>query len=269
MGEPLQAPRSSITMPQASHDPIAGSDELLKIEDVARKLGMSIATVRLRVTQRFFHPIRQGRRLLFHPSEVEAELNRVETIRRERLGKIVDTAPPKINSRPQKLPEAVPAKNGKMKPPEPSLKPTDSVQVGPLIYNGQQCATAVKLFREGKEVLDAVTEMEITFEIAKHFWQQYLDLQPVWVLPHKQFAQLRVLLEWEEDPPTPEGFIKAMRAHMEKVVDREVKARIARELGQEISDEEREELAKLDAEIAEAARKKAALEAAATKKDTP
>lgn len=239
----------------------------MTIEEVAMRLGMAVSTVRLRVTQGHFHPIKEKGRLMFHPHEVESELNRAESIRMIKRGGIQDSSPPKITAKA--LPAPVPAKNGKMKPPEPSLKPTDSIQVGPLIYNGQQCATAVKLFREGKEVLDAVTEMEVTFEIAKHFWKQYLDLQPVWVLPHKQFAQLRVLLEWEEDPPTPDGFIKAMRAHMDKVVDREVKARIARELGQEISDEEREELAKLDAEIAEAARKKAALEAAATKKDTP
>jgi hypothetical protein len=253
-------------MPQASHDPIASSNELLTIEDVARKLGMSIATVRLRVTQRFFHPLRQGRRLMFHPSEVDAELDRVETIRRQRLGKVVDTSPPKIDSRPRKLPEAVPDKQGKMKPPEPSAKPTDSVQVGSLIYNGQQCAAAVKLFREGKEVLDAVAEMELTFEVAKHFWKQYLDLQPVWVLPNKQFAQLRLQLDWEEDPPTPEGFMKALRAHIDKVVEREAAAKVRREIGEEISPEEKAELERLDAELAAQAARKAAAKAPEEKK---
>ena len=265
MPEPLQGKHSAANTLHTS-DPIARSNELMTIEEVAIKLGMAVSTVRLRVTQRHFHPIKEKGRLMFHPHEVEAELNRAESIRMIKRGRIQESSPPKITTKA--LPAPVPAKNGKMKPPEPVIKPTDSVQVGPLIYNGQQCAQAVKLFREGKEVLDAVTEMEVTFEIAKHFWKQYLDLQPVWVLPHKQFAQLRLLLDWEEETPTPEGFVKALHAHIDKVVDREVKARIARELGQEISDEEREELAKLDAEIAaEAVRKKAAADV--TKKDEP
>jgi hypothetical protein len=240
--------------------PTVGEAELISAAEVAGRLGVTISTVHLRAKTGFLHPVMIKHKLMFHPHEVDAELNRVQQLKAKKPGVI-----PTRQAKPL-LPAPVQGKDGALRPPEPHLKPTDSVQVGNLIYNGQQCANAVKLFREGKQPLDAVVDMELTFEIAKHFWKEFLALQPVWVLPQKQFAQLRTLYGWEEDPPTPEGMMKAVRAFIDKEVDRETKAGIARELGQEVSEEEKVALAQLDAELAAEKARKDALKAKATEK---
>jgi len=58
--------------------------------------------------------------------------------------------------------------------------------------------------------------MKVDFETAEYFSKCYERLQPGWFLPPKQFARVRVLIGWDEHPPTPEGFDKAINAFIAK-----------------------------------------------------
>lgn len=197
----------------------ASLDELLTVNEVAEQLGIAHWTVRKRIDKGYFHPIRANRNgrkmLLIAKHEVDIELARVEESRRLAPG-AVGTGEAESN-RTQKKPSATNQSKGAAKEETPA-KPKI-----PVTQDGDKCAQAVQLFREGKSPLDVVVEMRVDFEVAEYFWKCYERLQPGWFLPPKQFARVRTLIGWEEDPPTPEGFSTALNKFIGREVSRQDK----------------------------------------------
>lgn len=158
------------------------------------------------------------RRLLFSPVEVESEINRIEDLHREKRGLIQQS----ISHRAMipALEKTIPTKSTSTMSGSP--KPPEKVE-SKAIVDGQRSARAATLFREGKSVIDVVIEMAIDFSVAHYYWEWYCFAQPAWLLPQKQFAKVRTLLNWIEDPATPEGFDVALQKFIAKEVARQVR----------------------------------------------
>lgn len=222
--------------------------QLLTIKDVAALLGVDKSTVHRRIKEGRFHPIKdkkRGCKLLFHPNQVDEEIARIEQIRRGSPGEVFSA--PRVGRKPKAPPEImaelrVAADVANKLPDVGKPKVPDS-------QDGAKCAKAVKLFREGHSQLDVVVEMEVDFEVAEYYWKRFLIAQPGWFLASKQFARLRDLLEWNEEVPTPEGFMKAVQEFINKQINSGLKA-TPEELGEGVgagselalTDEERQQL---------------------------
>ncbi len=189
-------------------------DDMLTMDQVCTRFGLSEPPVRYRMKAGLLHPIKfkkpgsRGRaRLYFHRQEIEEELERINALRKRSPGTVADIAKPnkKIITTPNIIPNN-----------------TEPQQVGlqikkPAAANdGEKCSQAVRLFREGKTQLDLVIEMSIDFDTAQYFWDAYRKAQPCWLLPQRQFAQIRCLLGWDEDKPTTQGFERALHAYIAK-----------------------------------------------------
>lgn len=196
-------------------------EELLTVNEVAERLGVTHVTVRERIKEGRFHPIRavhKGRKkLLISPHEVDIELARIEEVRRKIPG-LIGSGETTVSKKPSPTSQKKSSKSSEKKLEAPIDKPKI-----PVTQDGEKCAQAVQLFRNGKTPLDVVVEMKVDFEVAEYFWKCYERLQPGWFLAPKQFARIRVLLGWEEDPPTAEGFSKALNKFIGREISRQEK----------------------------------------------
>ncbi|MDX2024297.1 MAG: hypothetical protein SF187_28910 [Deltaproteobacteria bacterium] len=122
---------------------------------------------------------------------------------------------------------------------------------------GAVAAKAFKLFEEGASPREAVINLSLAPAQAVALWASYKSLGPEWVLPPKSFARVRRLLDWNDEPATPESFERALRNHIARQADRELERELRRRLGgEELSDEEKAQIAELDREIANAAQRR-------------
>lgn len=181
----------------------------MTMKDVCAYLNLSEGTIYIRIKEGRLHPAKIRNRLAFNPSEGHAEAERARRAQMERWGGL-----PPGGAKHTKSPPVVPPRVRKSPQATAPAKPPD--------YSGKQCAEAVKLFRTGKTQLDLIVEMEISWEIAAHFWEMFKNLQPGWLMPPKNLSKMRSLLSWEEDTPTGEGFERAFHQFVEKEVEREV-----------------------------------------------
>lgn len=233
------------------------------LAETASKLGVSEATIFRRIKEGIFHPIRdkgKGRKLLFHPHEIEEEIERVREIHEKGPGGLPVGRPPnrppiliEEQAKKEQLPSEPKLPESKASIAINSSEPEDSSKKRILnpARDGAMCAKAVSLFRQEKTVLDIVVEMEVDFETANYFWECYTRLQPGWFLPQKQFVRVRTLLDWHETPPTPEGFAHAFNTFVAKELDRLIKSKgitneNSGENGIELTESERKELAAME-----------------------
>lgn len=186
---------------------------------------------------------------MFSPIEVDMEVDRLEQVRMTRKG---DNRLLGVHRSPKipKLPAPVPGSDGKLKPAEPTIKPTDSVVAGDVIYNGEQCSQAMQLFMTGKQPLEVMIEMKMVDATIDHLWKVYLRLQSFWPISHKTLSRFRSILDWNEEKPTEEGFWKAFKLYSERIIETEVKRRIKKEIGEPLTPEEAESVAQFDREEA-------------------
>ena len=199
-------------------------EDFLTIEEVCYRLGYrSITPVRYRVKAGVFHPIKGKKkggkvgalRLLFNPLEIDEELDRVAKHRHRAPVNLTENRGGRL---PQKRKEDFLSKASISKPSlEPPIDPSDIDESIPIkkkkhmadSLNGEKCAEAAKLFNQGKTKIDVVIAMNLDFRTTKYFWEEYIDAQPGWFLSPKAFARMRGILNWNEDPATPEGFLRA------------------------------------------------------------
>jgi len=194
--------------------------EYLTTEEVAERLGVSLLTVSNRVARGYLHPLkgcrpdpfgrqRKKKRLLFNPVEVEAEIARVQSL---------IAAKPGYEGRQR----GVPGRSGKVSislpvektADEPADQPAKKVSISlpnntAVMASGEICAAALKIFEDGGNQLTVIRELKVDFQAAKYFWSCYLEAQPGWFLPPKEFARIRSVLDWTEDPPSVAGFSRA------------------------------------------------------------
>jgi len=179
---------------------------MITAKETASRLGVSPATVSMRIKEGRLHPVRMGRNVFLNPDEVTQELERVA---RESKGKRdfnkarYATSVPK----PPKVPGLIEQKK---------IEPNEQVPLGYLSYTGEQCAEAVAILLAGGSQLDLISKMKITWETADHFYRMYLKLQPGFYVSPKGFAKLRALLQWTESPPTEDGFFRAFQIFIMK-----------------------------------------------------
>jgi len=215
--------------------------DMLTAKEVGERLGISYATVQNRIRDRYLRPVKYKGRLYFSPHEVDEERHRVTELQAEHARLIGAPRTPQPKDSPAN------------KPKEDVTKETRGTRprTDPNVYTGEQAAQSVQIFRSGKGQLDVVTEMKVTYETARHLWECFQAAQPAWTLPPKDFAQIRLLISWDEEIPTPEGMRKALAAHIAGQVEREVKAALEKQLGgEELTPEEKAALAEADEEDA-------------------
>lgn len=208
-------------------------EQLLTATDVARMLGITEQNVYVRARQGLLHPIRDGRYLTFHPHDVENEIQRVLEARKRSPGVI----------------RGLKEKSAQSGPPGPDSRHPLNKQHYLEPFSGEDCSKAVKLFQEGKQVLDVVVELNLKFDIAKYFWQQFLELRPSFVITKSaNKTKLRVLFEYEEEPFNEDNFVAALQ---NKLANMGVKAKEEKDL----SPEEKASLEQLDKELAASQKK--------------
>lgn len=246
-------------------------EHFLTTAEVSNRLGLAEAVVYRRVKEGRLHPVkrknpvRRGPKyiLVFNPDEVENELARMHELFKarpsiaNRIGKGGPTPKLKNNGPPTKAASAsAPTFKSKEKsilpptvsPPPPKKSDEES--------EGERCARAVKLFREGKQQLDAVVEMGLTFERARYYWECYLLAQPGWLLAPKALARIRALIGWNEEPPSPEGFERALIAHVARQLEQTPESsEDGKGPGIELQEEDRVALAELERELAASKKK--------------
>jgi hypothetical protein len=229
-------------------------DKLLSVKETASRLGMSPTTIHARISAGHFHPLKIRGKLYITTTEVEEEARRLDNERslhayEERRKTLINQVV---------TPPRAPLKRG---PKPKSLSTADrknSTTTSEIaIYTGEQAADSALLFRAGKTQLDVVIEMKVSYELAEHFWNRYQQAQPSWLIPSKTLTHFRMLYDWDEEPPSPEGFQKAVRAYIERETSREAaRNRKSEPEGNALSEEEKAVLAEVDAEIGQKARKK-------------
>lgn len=207
---------------------------MLTMGEVCERLSLSEGPIRMRIKEGRLHPIKVRRkkgkpRLLFHPKEIEDELERVRQLVSKQPGLL----------QPFTKFDKLRTKNSEE---EPSEKRPRKNSHNYHIEDGEKAAAAATLFRAGKTQIDLVIEMAIPFQTAEFFWEAYKKAQPSWLLPHRQLAQLRHMLSWSEDPPTPGGLMRAIQAYIERqIVDRS-----GGEPGEPLTESEQAALAAID-----------------------
>jgi hypothetical protein len=238
---------------------------LLTVDQVAEKLGVARTTVYLRIKDCRFHPIRQGRNIFIHPDEVENELQRVEQFHTEKPGRISRRSAITYNPSEETKNKLYSAPSPALTSSVPSFSASSISNLEPPAqYTGEQAAKAIVLFRAGKGQLEIIEEMNIGFELARYFWICYVEAQPSWLLPPKQLAQVRTLIGWQDDPPSPENFQKALHKFIAKQIEREASASVKKQIGgEELSPEEKAVLSEADAEAVTRAEMRAKATAAA------
>lgn len=201
---------SAALAPSKDEESVANLAEFYTLEEVVAKMGVSLSTVKLRILQGYLHPVKGRRsdefgrqrnyqRLFFNPAEVESEIQRAEDIRSRRKayvgsGYLMKPKPSSgVGSHHNKAPEKIPT----------------ALVKSTIITDGEVCAAALKIFEAGGTQLTVIRDLKVDFQAAKYFWGCYLEAQPGWFLPSKEFARIRSVLNWTEDPPTVGGFSRA------------------------------------------------------------
>jgi predicted DNA-binding transcriptional regulator AlpA len=148
--------------------------DLLTIEEVMERLGISRTTVNLRIKEGRFHPVKREGRLYFTPQEVDAEADR-------RLASNKIIARPKTLIRPR-----VAAKQSASTAHDPGVPR----------HTAEDAAASVALFEQGKGVREAVSTLKISYEAAHYLWRQFVDSGPEILLNRKELEAIRESLGW-------------------------------------------------------------------------
>lgn len=151
--------------------------DMLTIEGVMSELGVSRTTVLGLGKSGYLHPVKLNGRLHYQAAEVTAERERRE-------------ASNKILSRPSR----------DLRPARATVPPTAPRSVPS--YEGGIAARAVALFDEGRGVREIVRQLEISFELAKHLWAEYVSAGTEILLRKEHVEALRKKLDV---PPVPSG----------------------------------------------------------------
>ncbi len=196
---------------------------LWTIEQVSQHLQLSRATIFVRISAGHLKPIKlkagkkNGQRgvggktkLFFNPVEVE---QLAEKLKQERMFKMTP------GPTPQNRPKAVTERPAEAAPSRPTKKDYSGYTPEDI---GKISATATELFDAGKNVRNIVVELKVSYEIATHLYEQWKACGPEWHLPSRQYALLRNRFSWDEDVPTPEGFIRAVQGY----IDAEIRRRL-------------------------------------------
>jgi len=223
----------------AAENDAPGMANLLTTHEVAACLGVACSTIRLRVKERHLHPVKVAGKLRFHPNEVAEEAARVQAERDLRRGALTRGPPPRSPSQPR-----TGIRTSSMI--EDDVSDREPIPPPPAACDAALCARSVEIFRAGKGQLDAVVEMRVDFEAARYLWHAYVRAQPGWFMTPRTFAQVRSLVAWSEDPPTSAGFLRALRAYINREVEQAVRVEIEKLAGAELTGEEREEAAQID-----------------------
>jgi predicted DNA-binding transcriptional regulator AlpA len=176
--------------------------QLRTIEQVSEITGLSIGTIYGKIRERKLTPVKKGKRIYFHPEEIKKFEEEISERRRFR-----QTYGP---SRPV----IVDTEKKHAQPKQQQPKPSSAYD--PRL--GQLASSATRLFNAGKNVRDVVVEVEITYELANHFYSQWKESGPEWHLPTRQFVILKNRFGWDEDQPTVDGFITAVNKYIEEQV---------------------------------------------------
>lgn len=215
---------------------------LLTAEQVMERLNISRPTLHNRTNAGHFHVIKKGNRAFYHPDEVAKEEQRAIESHRLKPGRrpsiFLPTTPPVVPKKPRS--------SRSEKSETTSVYLTNAPQ-----YEGQIASEAFRLFKEGKDVRDAVIELKQTVELVEHLYSKWKKHGPVgeWYLASKQFNYLRERFAWNEDPPTPEGLVKMISIFIQKEAERLVRIR-SNEMnpGEKLTIEERKALNELESE---------------------
>jgi hypothetical protein len=171
------------------------------VERVMDELNCSRSTINNRILAGHLNPVKKGRKIYFNPNEV---LKLSENLKKERIYR--------------KTPGVI----QKLKPPVENISVSRRQKSsGKENYDGYEpsaigklSAMAVRLYDAGKSCRDVVTQLEVSFELANHFYEQWKMAGSDWHLPSRSLLYLRQRFDWSEEHPTPEGFVTAINKYM-------------------------------------------------------
>lgn len=203
-------------------------EEMIPIMEAMEKLNISAHTFYNRTREGRFHIIKVGRSAFVTPMEVQAEAERIESYSAIPAGKgekMEDSIGMRISGKRKELDFLTDKEKTILKQNASDEKSTaKAARETQASLEGRISAAAFKAFDAGRSRREVVVELEINPLTARTLWTEYCDLADEWLLPHKYLAKIRAILQWEEDPPTPDGLKAAIDSFIAKEVERELSA---------------------------------------------